>query len=165
MLELNRFGSMDDITEAEYWLKEILEIDTKIAQSHYLLSTVYARQGRFTKAHNQIVQPMEDRTIKGEENSRIVASRAMAEAELAMAENRWTEAEDACITAIDVFQSCGHKLGWARQLIDLGDAFIGRNEPSDMERARETYQQSLDMFTEMGAPGYIKVLEERLGEL
>ena len=52
----------------------------------------------------------------------------------------------------------------------LGDAavdaaLVGRNEPGDLERARETYQQSLDMFTEMGAPGYIKVLEERLGDL
>jgi hypothetical protein len=34
-----------------------------------------------------------------------------------------------------------------------------------VERNRETYQQSLDLFTEMGAPGYIKVLEERLGNL
>lgn len=40
-----------------------------------------------------------------------------------------------------------------------------RNEPGDLERARDIYKQSLDMFTEMGAPGYIKVLEERLGEL
>ncbi len=47
----------------------------------------------------------------------------------------------------------------------LGDAFVGRNEPGDLERARETYQQSLDMFTEMGAPGYIQVLEERLKDL
>ena len=52
----------------------------------------------------------------------------------------------------------------------LGDAtveatLVGRNEPGDLERARETYQQSLDMFTDMGAAGYIKVLEERLEDL
>jgi hypothetical protein len=34
-----------------------------------------------------------------------------------------------------------------------------------VERNRETYQQSLEMFTEMGALEYIKVLEERLGDL
>jgi hypothetical protein len=44
-------------------------------------------------------------------------------------------------------------------------ALVGRNEPGDLDRARETYQQSLDMFTEMGALGYIKVLEDRLGDL
>ena len=48
---------------------------------------------------------------------------------------------------------------------DLGDALVARNEPGDLERAQEAYRQSLDMFTEMGAPGYIKVLEERLEDL
>jgi hypothetical protein len=38
-------------------------------------------------------------------------------------------------------------------------------KPGDQDRAQEPYQQSLNMFTEMGAPGYIKVLEERLGIL
>jgi len=50
-------------------------------------------------------------------------------------------------------------------LIDLGDALIGRKEPGDLDRARQTYQESLEVFTEMGAPGYIRVLEKRLGEL
>jgi hypothetical protein len=35
----------------------------------------------------------------------------------------------------------------------------------DQDRAQETYQQSLKNFGGMGAPGYIKVLEERLGIL
>jgi len=62
-------------------------------------------------------------------------------------------------------QSFGAQWIYARALIDLGDSLSGRNEPGDLKRARETYQESLDMFTEMGAPGYIKVLEERLGDL
>ena len=52
----------------------------------------------------------------------------------------------------------------------LGDAtveatLVGRNEPGDLEKARETHQKSLDMFTEMGAPGYIEVLEGRRGDI
>jgi hypothetical protein len=70
-----------------------------------------------------------------------------------------------CEKSIEIYQIRGYRWRWARKLIDLGDALVGRNEPGDLEKARETYQQSLDMFTEMGAPGYIKVLEERLGEL
>jgi hypothetical protein len=50
----------------------------------------------------------------------------------------------------------------ARKLINLGEAFIGRNDSGDKERARETYQLSLDMFTEMGVPVYVRVIEERL---
>jgi hypothetical protein len=47
----------------------------------------------------------------------------------------------------------------------LADALIHREEPGDQELARQHLQQSLDMFTEMGAPGYIKVLEERMENL
>ena len=71
-------------------------------------------------------------------------------------------------------------LGHARTLRQIGELFgreaellgaerVTEGPPvegkGDLERARQTYQQSLDMFTEMGAPGYIKVLEERLGEM
>ena len=161
-LELNCFGSLDDLSEAESGLRENLEMDHRTVQSHYLLSTVYTRQGRLAEAHDLVAQPIEDRTINGRENNRLVASRAMAQAELASAEKRWCDAVAACNTAIEVYKECSHKLWWARQLIDLGDAYLGRNEPGDLEHARETYQQSLDMFTEMGAPGYIKVLEERV---
>ncbi len=52
---------------------------------------------------------------------------------------------------------------WARQLIDLGDCLVGRALPGDREQAQGVYQQALEMFTEMGAPGYIQVLEKRLG--
>jgi len=52
----------------------------------------------------------------------------------------------------------------ARYRITLGDALCGRNQSGDREQAEVVYRQSLEMFTEMGAPGYIKVLEERLGE-
>ncbi|HSG26671.1 MAG TPA: hypothetical protein VLA32_11190, partial [Anaerolineales bacterium] len=67
--------------------------------------------------------------------------------------------------SIEIMKSSKHHWGLARRLIDLGDSLVGRNEPGDLERAQGIYQQSLDMFTEMGAPGYIKVLEERLREL
>ena len=78
---------------------------------------------------------------------------------------RWGDVVPASETSIDIMKSCGNRWGWARRLIDLGDALVGRKKPGDSERAREIYQQSLNMFTEMGAPGYIKVLQERLRDL
>ncbi len=156
---------MSDLLEAESALKENLEMDHRPVQSNYLLATVYIRQGRMLEAHAQFDLPMRDRTFYARENNRYLASRAMAAAELAIAEGRWTEAIAASESAIAVFEACGYRLWWARQLIDLGDAYIGRDESGDLERARESYQQSLDMFTEMGAPGYIQVLEQRLGKM
>jgi hypothetical protein len=37
----------------------------------------------------------------------------------------------------------------------------GLNQTGDLQRVQKTFQQSLDMFTDMGAPVCIKVLEER----
>ena len=84
---------------------------------------------------------------------------------MAFVEERWEDAIAVCETYIEICQWGGYRWKLARWLVDLADTFVGRNEPGDLDRARETYQQSLDMFTEMGAPGYIKVLEERLGDL
>jgi hypothetical protein len=37
-----------------------------------------------------------------------------------------------------------------------------RGAAGDLDKARELYQQSLDMFTEMGADGYAGVVRERV---
>jgi hypothetical protein len=89
--------------------------------------------------------------------------RLNAEAELARAESCWDEAVAKCKALIDIYQAGGCRWLWARQLIDQGDSLMGRDLPGDREQAKMVYQQSLEMFTEMGAPGYIQVLEERLG--
>ena len=89
--------------------------------------------------------------------------RLSAEAELARAEGCWDDAVSKCKALIDIYQAGGYRWNWARRLIDLGDALVGRDLPGDREQAEQAYRQSLEMFTEMGAPGYIQVLEERLG--
>jgi tetratricopeptide (TPR) repeat protein len=116
---------------------------------------------RFTEAREQlveIIQELDQPITRAEE-----VYRFRAEAELARAEGHWEEAVSKYQTIIDIWQAGGYRWNWARQLIDLGDAMMGRNLPGDRERGEQTYRQSLEMFTEMGAPGYIKVLEQRLG--
>jgi len=163
ILELNRFGYLDDLSEAENALKENIEIEWNVLKSHFLLAIVYARQGRNSES-SALLKNTKDGFSQRETNE-YKFYRSYAKYELAQAEGRWDDAIEACKTSIEIYKNCGHRWGWVRKLIDLGDALIGRNEPGDLERALETYQHSLDMFTEMGAPGYIKVLEERLGEL
>ena len=163
ILELNRFGYLDDLTEAERALLENIEIKSKDLQSYFYLTIVCARQGRIAAARDWLTQA--HKKPSRYENNLEKELRSRTEFELVLAEGRWAEAVAACESSIEIFRNCGHQWGWARRLIDLGDALVGRNEPGDLERAGETYQQSLDMFTEMGAPGYIKVLEERLGDL
>ena len=160
LLELNRFGNLDDLSEAENALKENIEIEWYVYRSPFLLVILYARRGLFSEARTLLTNSMEQ--YGNPEINLYKVLNANAQFEIAHADGRWEEAVEACKTSIEAYKDCGHRWGWARRLIDLGDALVGRNEPGDLDRARETYQQSLDMFTEMGAPGYIKVLEERL---
>jgi tetratricopeptide (TPR) repeat protein len=161
ILELNRFGSHEDMSEVEAMLNENIEINWNVVHSLFMLVIAFARLNQFEKAREYYLQA--ENQLSKNENNMEKELRSRADFELAFAESRWEDAVTASETSIEINKSCNYRWGWARRLIDLGDALVGRNEPGDLELARETYEQSLDMFTEMGAPGYIKVLEERLG--
>ena len=161
--ELDRFGFDGNLLEAETALRENLELRGKIIETYCQLCTVSARQGRIQDASVWLDQA---RDRPGEQELSIFMElQAGAEFELAFAEESWDEAVAVCESSIDILHNSGYRWGWARRLIDLGDALLGRNAPGDRERAEEAYRQSLAMFTEMGAPGYCEVLEPRLGEL
>jgi len=66
---------------------------------------------------------------------------------------------------VDQHQVSGARWLQARTRIYLGDALRGRDSPGDRERARQTYQEALDIFKEMGADGYVQVLLKRLESL
>jgi len=162
-LELNRFDSLGDLSEAEERMKENIDIGWLRYISYLLLVIVYARIDQFGKAKDILLEA-EKHAYTIEDNG-MVQARSSAEFELAFAEKRWNDAVKFSEKTIAIMKSSKHHWKLARKLIDLGDALIGRNEPGDLERAQEIYQQSLDMFTEMGASGYIKVLEDRLRDL
>jgi class 3 adenylate cyclase/tetratricopeptide (TPR) repeat protein len=163
IMELNCFGYLDDLSEAEAALEENIETHWYTKRLHLLLALVSAMKKRFPEARDYIVRA--ENNLSGFENNLDRELSSRVEFELACSKGCWEEAVAACEASIEIYRSCSHRWGWARRLIDLGDAFVGRNESDDLERARQTYQQSLDMFTDMGAQGYVKVLEERLGDL
>ena len=163
ILEVDRFENLDHLSEAETVLNEVIEDQWYYYPAPFLLTIVYSRRGLLPEARKFLTESMEK--YGNLEINLYKILNANAQFEIAYADGRWEEAVEACKTSIEAYKYCGHRWGWARRLIDFGDALIGRNEPSDLDRARQNYQQSLDMFTEMGAPGYIKVLEERLTNL
>jgi class 3 adenylate cyclase/tetratricopeptide (TPR) repeat protein len=160
-LELNLFRGLVDLSEAETALEENIEIGWYQIQSRYLLVVISVRRMRFTEAHEQLAQIIKD--INQPSNKEEEMYKFRAEAELARAEGYWEEAVSKYKTIVDIWQAGGYRWNWARMLIDLGDVLIGRNLPGDREQAKQVYLQSLEMFTEMDAPGYIQVLQERLG--
>jgi tetratricopeptide (TPR) repeat protein len=162
ILELNRFGYLDDLSEAEKAVKENIEIEWNILRSIIYLVIIFIRQGKYSEASSLLKKTEENFSEQNTNEYKVELSRARYE--LARAKSRWNDSIEACETFIEISQNCGEYWELARKLIDLGDAYINRDESGDLEMARDTYQQSLDMFTEMGAPGYIKVLEERFGD-
>lgn len=165
-LELNRFNGMADLSEAEAALRENIEIGWYPIQSRYLLVIILIRQMCIPEAREQITGIIKD--INQPSNKEEEMYKFRAEAELARAEGDWEEAVSKYKTIVDIWQAGGYRWNWARILIDLGDVLISRNLPDDRKQALQAYRQSLEMFTEMGASGYIQVLEERLeaiGEL
>jgi tetratricopeptide (TPR) repeat protein len=162
-LELNRFTDVTDLSEAEVAIKENIKFGWHALQSRFLMVILLSRQERIIEAHEWLTDVVND---LGQPINRCnVVFRFKAEAELARVKRCWEEALSKNQALIDIYQLGGYRWQWARQLIDLGDALIGRNIPGDFEKANETYKQSLEMFTEMEASGYIQVLEERLGEV
>ena len=161
-LELNRFTGMADLAEAESAVRENIEIKWDYNPSRFMLVVLSSRQGRFAQARELLAEVIKD--LEQPISKRCEVFRFQAEAELARAEDRWEEAITNCQALIDIYQAGSYRWAWARQLIDLGDSLMGRDLPGDREQAEQVYRQSLEMFTEMGATGYIQVLDERLGE-
>jgi tetratricopeptide (TPR) repeat protein len=154
-LELHRFGDEGELSEAERVLLENLEFWTADIWAQVQLVAVYSLQDRFDEAHELLVEISQAPTV----------FRLQAETDLTLAERRWDQAASTAQSLINLMQSAGNRWYWARRLIDLGDIYSQREQPGDLERARETYQQSLEMFSEMEAAGYIQALNERLQSL
>jgi class 3 adenylate cyclase/tetratricopeptide (TPR) repeat protein len=160
-LEMNRFAGLQDFTEAEAALLENIATQWLIHESRFLLAIISARKGFIQEARERlsaVLQASAHFFIKVRE-----AFRLQAEAEISFAEQNWDQAISSCQALIDIYLQGGYRWKWARHLIDLGDAHLGRGGTSDRAQAEQAYRQSLEMFTEMGATGYVKVLEERLG--
>jgi tetratricopeptide (TPR) repeat protein len=162
-LELNRFKGMANLSEAEAALRENIDIGWFAPESHLLMVVISSRLERFAEAHERLAEVIKelDQPIP----KPIEMFRFQAEAELARAEGSWEDAVSKCQALIDILQAGGYWWQVAWRFIDIGDSLIGRDLPGDREEAMKVYRQSLEMFTEMGAPGYIQVLEERLGRM
>jgi len=163
LLELNKFTGLHDLSEAEVSLRENLQIEWHVPESFCHLATVCARSGRLVEAHAYLAKALEN---TGEpKNNREKVYHLAALAELSLAEESWDRAVSAFEELIEILQSAGYRWRWARSLIYLGDALRQRNQASDIDRASKAYQRALDMFTEMGAPGYVTAASNRLQDM
>jgi class 3 adenylate cyclase/tetratricopeptide (TPR) repeat protein len=162
-LELNHFRGQGNLSETETALRCNLDLNYRLHETYCLLCILSAQQASFEQAKDWLLRAENIQFKGGDYIDKI--SRESAEFELAYAQRYWEETVFVSESYMEFLRDHGYRWGWARRLIDLGDALVGRGQPGDRERAEMKYQQSLEMFTEMGAPGYIEVLNQRLAAL
>ena len=165
ILELNRFGRNYDYEQAKSALADNLKNKARIIPSLSRMLIVCTRQKHFDEVHDWIAEVKDLQKIQEFDSYKMLKLRT--DVELAIADEHWEDSIAACQSLIEIYQRTGHRWEWARRLIDLADALIQRDEPGDKERARQHLHlhQSLEMFTEMGATGYVGVVQERLLDL
>jgi tetratricopeptide (TPR) repeat protein len=151
--------------EAQLVLTHFIEVYDWLpggATARCLLSTVAVHQGRTADAHRLLaeVQRFERQlTPFEEENLRL------AEARMATAEGRWPEAVTAFESAADIQDRIGKRWYRAQTLREWAEAHAARNEPSDLDRARELLREAQAEFEALNVPRYAAQVSERLRAL
>jgi hypothetical protein len=73
-----------------------------------------------------------------------------AKVEIAVARQDWKVALQWLERLFDFATSCDYRCEMARTLLEWGYVYVARGAAGDVDKARELYRQSVDMFTEMG---------------
>jgi tetratricopeptide (TPR) repeat protein len=155
--------------EAEHALTRALEIGQAgpafwtAARCRCLLSALLANQGRREEARSHLE---EARSLARQRPQTLFEAVVLwADGRLAMAEERWPEAVAAFEAMVGLYGELGARWYWARGLIDWAEALAAGGEPAGLQRAVGLLRQSRAAFEEMGAPGYVALVQKRLVEL
>jgi len=161
-------AGLSDLSEAEAALRENLEIIQENPSMGEKILTLFglvevdAFQGCFEQARISLA---EGKQLLDQNSEMHKITRDIARYYLARTEGRWDEALTIVQSFMDKLRKSGNHWYQARYSIGLGDVLRGRDKPGDRERAHQSYQRALDIFTEMGADGYVQALHKRLESL
>lgn len=170
ILDIDQFLEAPDWSEAEDIVVEAYELTKKGGPYHHgfenlhpLMSKLCSRQGKLIQAVSWLERV---KKLLGDYPPYIIRKNiGMAEVELAIAQRNWTKAMEGFANYVDLVKEAGQRWEIARAYLDWRDVCVARGEAGDLERAKELYHQSLEMFTQMGADGYVKVVHERIAAL
>jgi tetratricopeptide (TPR) repeat protein len=135
-----------------------------ISQSHSLLSMIYSRESEVQKARQLLAESLIEAKDPGSEffDQMFVL---WAQTDLNVAKEDWSKAwvnYDALIKL-----TTEHNLRWYQNwvMVEWAEAFVARNDPGDREKALEMLGEALREFEDMGADGFVKMVEEQLEAL
>jgi predicted ATPase/class 3 adenylate cyclase len=170
------FGQAD-LSDAEAAAQEcidLIEADPLLGvKALYLLrlARVKALRGQSEEAQRLLDEGdalLDRRDVPTFGHSYIVEGEKMlrsARLHLARAEGRWDDALAIAQSDVEGHQMRGDRMRQAQTLLQVGDCLRGRNGPGDQARARQAYQQSLDLFSAMASEGHAQAARRRLASL
>jgi class 3 adenylate cyclase/tetratricopeptide (TPR) repeat protein len=164
LLELDYFVEVQDWKEAEDILSRTAEFSNEGIYAplvpYGFMSLIETRKGRLEASHRWLaLAKKENETLPSYSVECLINK---AEVELLVAEKKWEKAIQKLKGLVSVFKDHDQKWEVARALLSWAEVYKIRSEIGDYELAQEMYQKSLEMFAQMGAEGYVKLINNRL---
>jgi tetratricopeptide (TPR) repeat protein len=167
LLEMHRIGDIDSVDEAEAFFTEALEMSDQASAVQVYprcqLSIVRSRQARYEEARRLLTEARHlsepQTTIWDEVNLK------SAEAELAVAEERWADALVLYEEVAGIEAKLGRRFYWARIIELWADVHLARGEPADLQRAQALLRESLSALEDMEFPYFVTRVSNKLHDL
>lgn len=166
-LDLHLFRSWSDWALAESALREVLNLGAQSLPQHVkallLLSIVYARQENVEAAHRYLEE--EKHSAARLPEWYLLPYRLWTLSELAVAGKRWDEAISLMTELVEITSTTDKPWERAHRLLELAEIHRRRSDADDSETAQTLYKVALQMFSEMGATGFVEVIKGRLDQV
>jgi serine phosphatase RsbU (regulator of sigma subunit)/class 3 adenylate cyclase len=163
-LDIHWSGEEINWHDLEEKLREAIDIGERgVASSVWpmsFLSIAYTLQENYEAAHRLLEKSIQAKSKESSMWSDLAVLQASAR--LAAAEGHWEQSFTAYEKVYNICSQSNMRWFQARTLSDWADALTSRGEPTDFESARQLFNQSLVIYSEMGATWYKKQVESRI---
>jgi ATP/maltotriose-dependent transcriptional regulator MalT len=162
-LEVGNVEAAISLLQENHSLQERFNFGIFNVWTYCLLCAARLRQGDVLDAQNLLEKARHE---AGPQPTLLSQSRiALAEARLASAKGRWTEALSAYEHTTQLEEQMGRRWYRAQTLREWARTLLTRDCPGDRERANALLLEALSEFEAMHAPGYEEVVRKSLEAL
>jgi len=165
LLEKNRWGELDDLSEVETLLSDAVRLIEQDDSEDNIwmyprMVILQVRQGRLEQAHQWLEK------AQGVSRTRPTPWHELlqgeAEIEIASAKQEWQSALKIIEKMNTIVVRAGFRSLVARYLLIWADLHIKRGEPADMERAQVLLRETLTICAEIGSNHYPVIAQSKL---
>jgi serine phosphatase RsbU (regulator of sigma subunit) len=168
ILEKNRWGEPADLDTVETLLQEALQMVEQDNSNERLwvyprLAILRARQGRLDEAQEWLEKSRQGMASRHSVwDDRLIGE---GEVEVAIAQQKWTEAIQAIEKIVRMEQRLGFRVPAAQSLVVWADLLIKRGNADDQEDAQTYLRQAMAEFNEMGIGHYPDIIQRLLKQI